>query len=79
MHQQGKPVAAICHGPWLLCSARIIKGVRVTSFCSIKDDVINAGGIFEDKPVVVDKGIITSRTPKDLTPFCHAIITELVK
>lgn len=83
MLEQGKPVGAICHGPWMLCSARdasgkpVCSGVRCTSFGAIKDDVINAGGMWVDEPVVVDANIITARTPADLTPFCHAIIHAL--
>mmetsp|Transcript_54268 Transcript_54268/g.121757 ORF Transcript_54268/g.121757 Transcript_54268/m.121757 type:complete len:183 (+) Transcript_54268:95-643(+) len=79
----GKPVASICHGPWMFCSARmpdgapVVKGKRFTCFHSIKDDVINAGGIFEDAPVVIDGSMITSRTPNDLTQFCQAIIAAM--
>lgn len=78
MHEQGKPVAAICHGPWMLCSAKILKGVKCTSFIAIKDDVENAGCIYVDEPVVVDKNIITSRTPQDLIPFTQAIIKAML-
>ncbi|XP_059141916.1 protein/nucleic acid deglycase 2-like [Physella acuta] len=77
MNEQGKPIAAICHGPWLLCSAKILKGRKLTCFCAIKDDVENAGGIFEDKSVVVDHNLITSRTPKDLPEFCKAILAKI--
>lgn len=83
MLQAGKPVAAICHGPWMLCSARrpdgtpVCSGVRCTSFAAIRDDVVNAGGVWVDEPVVVDANIITARTPADLTPFCHAIISAV--
>lgn len=75
--------AAICHGPWMMCSARdqagkpVIAGRRCTSFSAIKDDVINAGAIWIDEPVVVDSNIITSRTPKDLAVFCKAIIAAV--
>jgi protease I len=79
IHRQGKPVAAICHGGWMLVSANIIRGVRVSGFLSIKDDLVNAGGIYEDKEVVVDKNIITSRTPADLPAFCKAIGSALEK
>ena len=65
-HQHGKPVAAICHGSWLLASANIIRGKRVTGAPSIKDDLINAGGLFEDAEVIVDGTIITSQKPADL-------------
>lgn len=77
IHDQGKPVAAICHGPWMLCSARVVAGRRVTSFESIKDDLENAGARWEDAPVVVDGNLITSRTPRDLTDFCVAILSAL--
>lgn len=79
----GLPVAAICHGPWMFCSARdaegvpVISGKKVTAFVAIKDDVVNAGGVWVDEPVVVDSNIITSRTPNDMTPFCHAIIAAV--
>lgn len=75
--------AAICHGPWMMCSARdqagkpVIAGRRCTSFSAIKDDVINAGAVWIDEPVVVDGNIITSRTPKDLAVFCKAIIAAV--
>jgi len=74
IYDKGKPVAAICHGPWMLASADIIEGKNVTSFYSIKDDVKNAGGNWKDQEVVVDKNIITSRNPHDLPAFCKAII-----
>jgi protease I len=75
--EQNKAIAAICHGPWLLCSARILKDKNLTCFYSIKDDVINAGGVYEDSPVVVDGNLITSRVPNDLPDFCRAIIKFL--
>ncbi|MFO0907120.1 MAG: type 1 glutamine amidotransferase domain-containing protein [Isosphaeraceae bacterium] len=77
--QAGKVVAAICHGPWMLCSARCIQGKRVTGFYAIRDDVENAGGIWEDAPVVRDGGIITSRTPDDLPAFMTAILAALAE
>ncbi|MHB1162896.1 MAG: type 1 glutamine amidotransferase domain-containing protein [Chloroflexota bacterium] len=73
----GKVVAAICHGPWLLCSAEVIHGRKVTGFLSIRDDVVHAGGEWVDAPVVQDGPIITSRTPDDLPEFCQAIIAAL--
>jgi len=76
-HQSGKPIAAICHGSWLLASANIIRGRRVTGAQSIKDDLINAGGLFEDAEVVVDGTIITSRKPADLPAFCREILRLL--
>ncbi len=59
--QQGKLTAAICHGPWVLCSAGVLKGKRATSFFAIRDDVANAGALWEDSEVVVDENIVTSR------------------
>ncbi len=70
----GKVVAAICHGGWLLCSARIVKGRRATSFKSIKDDMINAGADYRNEEVVVDGNLVTSRTPFDLPAFCREIL-----
>lgn len=75
---QGKLVASICHGPWVLCSAGILKGRRVTCFFAIKDDVVNAGGVFEDAEVVVDNNLVTSRKPEDLPAFCRASIQVLL-
>ncbi len=74
---QGKLVAAICHGPWVLCSAGVLKGRRATCFFAIKDDVINAGAKFEDAEVVVDGNLVTSRKPDDLPAFCRAAIQVL--
>jgi protease I len=76
-YNQKKVVAAICHAPWLLIEASVIKGRKVTSYNSIKTDVINAGGIWEDSPVVVDQGLITSRNPGDLKAFSSKIIEEV--
>jgi protease I len=73
----GKIVAAICHGGWLLCSARCITGRRVTGFFAIRDDLENAGGIYFDAEVVRDGNLITSRVPSDLPAFCRAIIEAL--
>jgi protease I len=77
MNAQGKLVASICHGPWVLCSADILRGRHATSFFAIKDDVINAGAIFQDSEVVVDGSLVTSRKPEDLPAFCRAIIKVL--
>jgi protease I len=74
MDAQGKLVASICHGPWLLCSAGILKGRRATSFFAIKDDVVNAGARWEDGDVVVDGNLVTSRKPEDLPAFCKAAL-----
>jgi len=70
-------VAAICHGGWMLASAKILKGRTVTSFFSIKDDLVHAGATFEDKEVVVDGKLITSRKPDDLPAFMKAVIAAL--
>jgi deglycase len=77
MAERGKLVAAICHGPWVLCSTKALRGKRVTCFHSIKDDVTNAGATYVDEEVVVDGSIITSRKPDDLPAFMQAIIKRL--
>ncbi len=73
----GKTVAAVCHAPWLLIEAGILKGHRATSYKSIKTDVINAGGQWLDEEVVTDQGLITSRQPSDLDAFSAKIIEEV--
>jgi protease I len=78
-HELGRPVAAICHAPWLPISAGIVRGRRVTSWISLKDDLENAGALWEDSPVVVDGGLITSRCPDDLPEFCLAVIDALAQ
>lgn len=75
--KSSKPVAAICHAPWLLISANVIMNRTVTSFESIKDDIVNAGANWVDKEVVVDSGLITSRNPNDLPVFINKIIEEI--
>ena len=77
MDKQGKLVAAICHAGWVLCSAGILKGRRATCFFAIKDDMVNAGAIYEDSEVVVDHNLVTSRKPDDLPAFCRASIKVL--
>jgi protease I len=74
MDAQGKLVASICHGLWVNCSAGILKGRRTTCFFAIKDDVINAGGRYEDSEVVVDNNLVSSRKPEDLPAFMKAAI-----
>ena len=73
----GKPVAFICHAGWVPISARILSGKRATSVRAIKDDMENAGVLWEDSPVVVDGNLISSRTPADLPQFCRALIAAL--
>ncbi len=75
--KKGKPVAAICHAPWLLISADVIENREVTSYKSIKSDVLNAGATWVDKEVVVDNGLVTSRNPEDLPAFIDKIIEEI--
>jgi len=77
--RQGKVVASICHGPWVLCSARCLKGRKVTGFYAIRDDVENAGGIWVDAAVVRDGNIVTSRTPDDLPDFLTGILAALAE
>jgi protease I len=74
---QKKIVAAVCHAPWLLIEAGIAKGRKMTSYKSIKTDVMNAGAKWEDSEVVVDNGVITSRNPSDLNAFSAKIIEEI--
>lgn len=76
-HDQGKVIAAICHAPWLLVEAGIVKGRDVTSYASIRTDVENAGGNWHDKEVVADQGIVTSRKPDDLKAFVSKIVEEI--
>ena len=75
--EQGKTVAAVCHAPWLLIETGLAKGRRMTSYHSIKADVMNAGAKWEDSEVVVDQGVITSRNPGDLEAFSAKIIEEV--
>jgi protease I len=72
-----KLVAAVCHGPWVLCSTGTLKGRRATSFFAIKDDVVNAGARWEDAEVIVDRNLVTSRKPDDLPAFCSACLQVL--
>lgn len=72
-----KPLAAICHGPWVLCSTAALKGRKATGFSSIRDDMVNAGATFVDAEVVVDGHVITSRKPDDLPAFLRAIVAAI--
>ena len=76
----GKPVGAICHGPWLLVEADALRGGRtVTSWPSLKTDIRNAGGTWVDEPVHTDNGVVTSRKPDDLPDFCAKIVEEFAE
>ena len=77
VYDQGKVVAAICHAAWMLASADIVRGKRLTSFYSIKDDLVNAGATWVDESVVRDGNLITSRVPQDLPFFCKEIISAI--
>jgi protease I len=77
--ETGKLVAAICHGGWIPISAGVYRGVRVTGSRGIKDDLVNAGGLWEDAPAVIDRHFVSSRKPDDLPDFCRAIIKVLTK
>lgn len=76
-HEAGKLVAAICHGGWMLASADILRGRKVTAFSSIKDDLVHAGATFVDQEVVVDGNLVTSRRPDDLPAFMREILKKL--
>ena len=75
--QEGKPVAAICHGPQLLIETGMLEGRNMTSYPSIKTDLTNAGAIWTDREVIVDNGLVTSRSPKDLEAFNKKMIEEI--
>ncbi|MGH2932762.1 MAG: type 1 glutamine amidotransferase domain-containing protein [Gaiellaceae bacterium] len=75
----GKPVAAICHAPWMLVEADVVRGRKLTSFWSIKTDVKNAGGDWVDEEVVLDEGVVTSRSPDDIPAFNKRMIEEFAK
>ncbi|XAS63698.1 type 1 glutamine amidotransferase domain-containing protein [Micrococcaceae bacterium Sec5.8] len=75
--EQHKPVASICHGPWLLIDAGVINGRNVTSYHTLQTDLKNAGATWSDEEVVVDQGLVTSRTPADLTAFNDKLLEEI--
>jgi protease I len=77
--EQGKPVAAICHGPWVLVEAGVVKGRELTSWPSLQTDIRNAGGSWVDKEVVVDQGLVTSRNPDDIPAFNRKIVEEFAE
>ncbi len=75
--ENGKILASICHGGWMLASANVVRGKRLTSYVAIKDDLVNAGALWEDSEMVQDGALITSRKPEDLPAFCRAIIQSM--
>lgn len=77
--EAGKPVGAICHGPWVLANAGVLDGRRLTSVPNIRKDLENAGARWDDEEVVVDAGLVTSRTPKDLPAFCAKLVEEIAE
>ncbi|MGE3180076.1 MAG: type 1 glutamine amidotransferase domain-containing protein [Phycisphaerae bacterium] len=77
--KQSKPVAAICHGPWLLVEADVVTGRTLTSYPNIKTDIRNAGGNWIDEEVVCDEGLVTSRSPDDLDAFCEKAVEEFAE
>jgi protease I len=76
-NERGQLIAAVCHGGWIPISAGVYRGVRVTGSPGIKDDLVNAGAIWEDKPVVVDRHFVSSRKPDDLPDFCRGILSVM--
>src|SRR4051812_16525664 len=74
--EEAKPVGVICHGPWTLVEADVLRGRTITSWPSLKTDIKNAGGNWVDKEVVVDEGLVSSRNPDDLPAFCAKIVEE---
>ncbi|MEZ4238555.1 MAG: type 1 glutamine amidotransferase domain-containing protein [Myxococcota bacterium] len=77
--EEGKPVAAICHGPWMLVEADVLRGRTVTSWPSLRTDLRNAGASWVDEEVVVDRGLVTSRKPDDLPAFCRKMVEEFAE
>lgn len=75
----GKPIAVICHGPWTLVEADVVRGVKMTSYPSVKTDLVNAGALWLDQEVVVDRGIVSSRRPDDLPAFNRKMVEEFAE
>jgi protease I len=76
---QAKPVGVICHGPWMLVEADVVKGRTLTSYPTLKTDIRNAGGNWVDEEVVVDQGLVTSRNPDDVAVFCAKVVEEFAE
>jgi protease I len=79
LSSEGKPVGVICHGPWTLVEADLVRGRKLTSWPSLKTDIRNAGGDWVDEEVVVDEGLVSSRNPDDLPAFCSKIVEEFAE
>lgn len=77
--EAGKPVAAICHGPWMLVEADVVRGRKVTSWPSLRTDLMNAGAEWVDREVVVDSGLVTSRSPDDMDAFVDKMLEEIAE
>ena len=77
--ESGKPMAVICHGPWMLVEAGVVRGLTVTSWPSLQTDIRNAGGTWVDEQLIVDQGVTTSRKPDDLPAFCKKMVEEFAK
>jgi protease I len=77
--EEGKPVAVICHGPWTLVEGDLVRGRTITSWPSVKTDILNAGGEWVDEEVVVDGGLVSSRKPDDLPAFCAKLVEEFAE
>jgi protease I len=79
MFRDGKPIGVICHGPWTLVEADLVRGRKITSWPSLQTDIRNAGGDWVDEQVVVDQGLVSSRKPDDLPAFCAKIVEEFAE
>jgi protease I len=79
MIERGKPVGVICHGPWTLVEADVVRGRTLTSYPSLRTDIENAGGHWVDREVCVDNGLVSSRGPDDLPAFCRKLVEELAE